>query len=226
MNSANNMIISHKYKFIFIHIPKSGGSSVSRSIIEYYRTTEKAECELSVFKSDDWDPEWGKPLPHSPKILKDLPQHAKYPEIKKYFSEKFPQKNIDDYFKFSFVRNPWARLVSVYEYDKKLEEIGNENRFSPAFKSSTFKDFIKNNPEGYNQLAWLCEKQTFAGKIEHGQKNLDTIYDKLKIPRQKLPRINTTNHKRYTEYYDDETREIVAEKHAKDIEHFGYKFGD
>ena len=225
------MIISHKHKFIFIHIPKSGGSSLARSIIDYYRTTEQEECELSVFKSDDWNPEWGKPLPHSPKILKDLPQHAKYPEIKKYFSEKFPQKNIDDYFKFSFVRNPWARLVSVYEYGKKLEERGNENGFSSSLKSLNFKNFIKNNSAGHNQLAWLCDirypkhqKQTFIGKIEHGQKSFDIICDKLKIPHQKLLCINQTKHEHYTKYYDDETREIVAKKHAKDIKYLGYKF--
>jgi hypothetical protein len=150
-----------------------------------------------------------------------------------FYMKKYAGLNLDEYYNFTFVRNPGARLVSWYFYHIKLE----------TSYPRDFKEWVKTGMKSHwnevdgtywgdkdpiNCQSWIAdEKQyNFIGKLENLQEDFNTICDKIGIPQQQLPRINSTKHKHCTEYYDDGTRQIVAEKCAKDIEYFNYQFGE
>ena len=146
-------------------------------------------------------------------------------------------KSWDDLLKFAFVRNPWERLVSAYidkiQGDSLVQGIQLKNYKKKYNTFNKMVQFIKSAKleelnEHFNSQTNLLplNKLDFIGKFENLQKDFNTVCDKIGIPRQELPHINKSKHKSYTEYYDDETRQIVAEKYAKDIEYFGYEFGD
>jgi hypothetical protein len=203
-------MISHKHKFIFVHIPKTGGTSIERIFI----------------------PTAGK---------KDVPR--KHDTLKMYENDFL---FFEKYFKFSFVRNPWDLTISMYNYLwyssedwprtwRKRNAETSELSFSDwvkhiIFRSPSIRSIDVGNRGGSdgNQIDWIsCEKNliNFIGRFENLQEDFNIVCDKIGIPQQELPHKNKTKHKHYTEYYDNETRQIVAEKYAKDIEYFGYEFG-
>jgi len=128
--------------------------------------------------------------------------------------------NSDNYFKFAFTRNPWDRFVSGMKY---------------AYNDVSKKKMI----EILNGRCWITQPQwhfvftnddekvlDYTGKVENLQNDFDYVCDKIGIPKQKLPHKNATKHKHYTEYYDDETKEMVAKHFEKDIKLFNYKYGE
>ena len=194
-------MISHHRKFIFLHIPKCGGTSIE-----------------SVFGS------WRNNHSKDYFYLGKNRQHFLLNEI----LDEYPK--CSNYFKFAFIRNPFSRIVSEYNYILLN---------SKDLKNLSFKDFILNLENYLNNTAYeyhnlsLCDYLLnkegelvvdFVGRLENFQEDFNVVCDKIGMPRQKLPHTNRTKHKHYTEYYDDETRDIVAQKFAKDIEYFGYEF--
>ena len=98
-----------------------------------------------------------------------------------------------------------------------------------------FKDFVLskgcNSLAPFSDLLLLNKKCVIDDHIRYENLENDTkrILSKwFNIDGIVYPTAKTTQRKskkHYTKYYDDETRQIVAEKYAKDIEHFGYEFG-
>lgn len=196
-------MISFTYKFIFIHITKCGGTSIQNALKKY---GGKYLWNASEMKKENHQ------YPY-------LPQHA--------LAEKYSlTEHWKTSFKFAFVRNPWDRAVSAYFYRKRLTDF-----------RGTFEEHISSDKSIYrplqhsNQYNWLVSDNgkielDYIGRFENLQEDFNIVCDKIGIPREKLRHKNTTKHKHYTEYYNDETRQIVAEKYRKDIKYFNYEFGD
>jgi len=195
------MLVSHKHKFVTIDVPKTGTTSINNALCSFMNTND-VTIGLSV--------DMGM-------------RHSTYKEC----ITKFP--NCKNYFSFAFVRNPWERLLSFYCFKKQKKikvKIDNNLSFKQYLKSSYFLSSFKDG--ACNQYLYLegFNAFSFIGRFENIQNDFNIVCDKIGIPRQKLSHENKTKHKHYTEYYDDETKQIVAEKYARDIEYFGYKFGD
>jgi hypothetical protein len=212
------MIISHKYKFIFIHIPKCAGSSVSHCI----RSSLGYSNDLSNAKKEDFlhfrvNSDYGN--------CEDLNQHEKYISISEYFKEK--GWNIDDYFKFSFVRNPWARRVSQFEYAKSEYERKGV-RWAKEWSQMDFAEFLQKKDD--LQFNWISQDGEisidFVGKSENLQEDMGFVLEKIGIQPKKVWRRNKNKHKRYQSYYNDELKQIVQNQSDVDINQFGYKFSE
>jgi len=193
-------MISHKHKFIYTRVAKTASSTIVHLL-------QKSVEDLERLATDDW-------------------VHDKNHVPLWHLKKNIPEKEFNLYFKFGFVRNPWDRLVSAYHYSVKWFAINDAQKLNLK-KFDNFSSWLREMYTGFNKYGsqWSYVRGCdFVGKTENLQEDFNIICDKIGIPQQHLPHKNKTNHKHYTEYYDDETREIVAEKYAKDIEYFGYEF--
>lgn len=210
------MIISHEHKFLFLAPPKVGSMSIRQSLLEY---SSIDPVKFYTDSSNVYYHEW----------------HMNAKNAKKHFDVRGWDWN--SYFKFSFVRNPWDRIVSWRNYQilyvHEFEQLGKrEAVYYEEYKKLSklsFKDWVKDN--GWLESfidSCMCYSDNncldFIGRFENLQGDFNTICDKIGIPRQELPHHNESKHKHYTEYYDNETKQIIAERFAPDIKYFNYKF--
>ena len=193
---------------IFVHVPKCGGKSVWNALHPNLRNKH------------------GKVPTHLPLFCTDYPENA---------------------FTFGFVRNPWERMVSMYHYMCQRPRNVGDNYNKTMLNNMGFKKWLlefnyhyylnKQQPitnkwgvpldvpiQKRSQMHWLdgcvfiCRFETFEADLNEAARLGGFKLNPLK-------HINSSKHKHYTEYYDDEAIAFIEEHFSREIKRFGYKYG-
>lgn len=218
------MPISHRHRTIFIHVPKTGGTSIEAVLGMH---GDRGDVGVVPYADQVADREhlYGRQLQHltAERLRAELDDEAVF----------------SSYFKFSVVRNPWDRLVSTCAWSGRKWARGEmlERGEFDAFVRRTHAAFAACrdaprpaplHPHVVPQVAYLFDAAgrscvDFIGRTESLARDWHVIRDRLGVDAE-LPTRMKSAHRPYREYYDAETRDLVAEIYARDIEAFGYRF--
>ena len=208
------MIISHKHKFIYVKLAKVAGTST-----EYFL---ESFCGPNDVVTPCWPVESETHTPRNFEKLVSDNKGAGHLHLSQLFQDKILYNKCKDYRFVANHRNSWDRTASKYGLAVYINET-----------QADFASWLKSLPKGKASILNATEyngKCLITDWIRFTQLHDDLVKfcQSLKIDCSdtNLPHVKNSHKKHYTEYYDDETREIVAKRFARDIEYFGYKFGE
>ncbi len=213
------MRISHRHRFVFFANPKTGSSSVRQFLNPW--------TDVMPVKN----------------YLERTAENPFYPHITPLEAQGlFAERGWDfaGYTKFVLVRNPWARLVSLYRHVHQADAA------TPAFADwlpTTAPDGAGGGGEDWQRWrrygAWSIAHYVSDGAggtlVDHVLR-LEDIAVALKpflaglglpgVAARAIPHSNRRADGRpYTSWYTPATAALVASRYRYDIRAFGYRFG-
>ena len=227
-------MISHDHKCIFIHIPKCAGTSVESALGHFdghsgrggqdhrsMRMIEKPSLSIYTLFSKENIKEYLKGVAYQ--------NHIKTPNPKN--KTVVTKKQYNEYFKFTIVRNPWARAFSWYknvmrdEIHQKNLKITSEITLNHFLKCHAGKGMIR--PQTY----WLKNYRgdinfDYIGRFETLPATFKAIKQHLNLSQISFPHKIRGDSEDYKTQYDQESIELIRDVYREEIELFGYSFNN
>jgi hypothetical protein len=238
------MFINYDLKAIFFHNPKCAGNSMidilqNCDFLEICRGYNENHENYINFVGDKR---------YIDKNVRHKHTIRKMGKYRYFYSHQSANKeHMDEFFKFTFVRNPYTKILSAYIYLKRRLE--NENNMISELEENPhyFKDFdvFVKNYQNVNNIsffhAFIPQYENlldfsnninfqYIGKTETFNEDLINIFILLNIKNYEElisgihRKHNVSDYeKSITEYYNEETFQFVNTFFKKDFEVFGYK---
>ncbi len=208
------MIISHQHRFVFTAIPKTGTHSVRRALRAQLGPDDLEQVGLFVQKS----------LPFE--ALAQLGHgHISLSQIRPFLGEAA----FSGYLKFAFVRNPFDRFVSYCAFSTRDD--GDFER-DPR---GVMRYYLDHPPLDHllfqPQHSFIIDDEgalltDVIGRVEEMQVSFDAICQRLDIASSSLENVNSSRRNDYRGYYDKTLIDGVAALYRRDLDLFGYQFGE
>lgn len=228
-------MISHSHKVIFVHVPKVAGQSIEHMFLQALGLDWEHRESLLLRKK---------------KSNEVGPERLAHLTAEEYVSLGYIDKALfEDYFKFSFVRNPYQRAFSFYNF------LGYARIISfRTFVKKVLPQKLKEDDFFFrSQYDYLFSKEgtllvDYVGRLEQIKSDIEKVKDRSGLQGISLPHANKSkgewrravrlllnnpslaaqlnffnNKKSFEGIVDAELKSLIAEMYTKDFEAFDYK---
>jgi hypothetical protein len=215
------MIISRGRRYIFVHIPKTGGTSLALAL------------EARAMKDDILIGDTPKARARRRRLdglaaRGRLWKHSTLADIEGLLSPD----EMAGMMIVTLVRNPWDRVVSYYhwlrgqDFDHPAVRLARRHDFTGFLKDPGLQASLRGSPYGsYVRDPAGVERPALFARLEESVSELAAFESHLGFRITPLPRDNVSERAAdYRRHFNDETRQIVADAAAEDISRFGYSF--
>ena len=197
------MPVDHKNKFKFIHIPKTGGSSVE--------VVFDLQHEKNLFVPR---------YTHEIQQIKFAPQHFTHNMINHFVPEA------KDYFSFTIVRNPYTKIISEYFYIAKAFHGVTIEQFREAEFVAWFRESLClfDLDHKIPQSSFLDSPVDMILRFENLEEDFQKLKKELGVEVDLIHDNKSTNNKlEIAQSLSEETKMLIREVFAQDFIQFSYE---
>ena len=236
------MIISFDRKFVFVHIAKTAGDSVTKVLVPHLGTD-------SVVVSNDFQARRDRLLRPRHRSLYQLAKHSTADEIRAALTPD----TWNSFYTFAFVRDPIARAMSLYTFTerkaeerarllprnlwyatlaKKADDPSNWPAMIAYRQTAGFSEFIRHpcaldDQAMHPQSSFLCDESgtslvDFVGRVERIDEDFGEISRRIGLGDVELGQANRSIRPLSRDEVTEDDREYLHRLFSVDYERFGY----